>query len=38
VPNFATHLMFLPVFASNESGRPFSLETMLRDQAWPHCG
>src|SRR6266568_1439464 len=38
VPSRATHLMFLPVLGSNESGRPFSAETMLRDQAWPHCG
>src|SRR5436309_12402273 len=38
VPSRATHLMFLPVLGSKESGRPFSAETMLRDQAWPHCG
>src|SRR5260221_8504557 len=30
--------MFFPVLGSKESGRPFSSETMLRDQAWPHCG
>src|SRR5450759_2503646 len=38
VPRRATHLMFLPVLGSNESGRPFSAETMFRDQAWPHWG
>src|SRR5438034_1169888 len=38
VPSRATHLMFLPVLGSKEAGRPFSSETMLRDQAWPHCG
>src|SRR5216110_4125005 len=38
VPSRPTHLMFLPVLGSKESGRPFSSETRLRDQAWPHCG
>src|SRR3989442_14149445 len=38
VPSFADHLIFFPVVGSNESGKPFSSETMLRDQACPHCG
>src|ERR1039458_8509683 len=38
VPNSADHLMFRPVSGSKESGSPRSSETMLRDQAWPHCG
>src|SRR2546428_6693345 len=38
LPSAADHLMFLPVAGSNESGRFLSSETMLRDQACPHCG
>src|SRR5438445_10882847 len=38
VPSLAIHLMFLPVCGSKLSGRFLSSETMLRDQAWPHCG
>src|SRR5438874_3256711 len=38
VPSLADHLIFLPVFGSNASGKVFSSETMLRDQACPHCG
>src|SRR5438128_254449 len=38
VPSFADHLIFFPVLGSNESGKLFSSETMLRDQACPHCG
>src|SRR6185369_11480455 len=30
--------MCWPVLGSNESASPFSAETMLRDQACPHCG
>src|SRR6266567_4099706 len=38
VPSCTVHLMFLPVLGSKESGRSFSSDTMLRDQACPHCG
>ena len=38
LPSFADHLMFLPVAGSKESGKPRSLETILRVQAWPHWG
>ena len=27
-----------PSLVAKESGKPFSSETMLRDQACPHCG
>src|SRR3954462_3905611 len=38
VPRRADHLMLCPVAGANESGRPRSAETMLRDQGWPHWG
>src|SRR5437667_2836978 len=38
VPSCAVHFTFLPVFGSKESGKCFSSDTMLRDQACPHCG
>src|SRR2546422_2324053 len=38
VPSCAVHFMFLPVWGSKEPGRPVSSDTMLRDQACPHCG
>src|SRR5438477_2822683 len=38
VPSLTVHLMFLPLAGSKESGKPCSVETMLRDQAAPHCG
>src|SRR2546426_5524477 len=38
VPSCAVHFTFLPVLGSKESGKRFSSDTMLRDQACPHCG
>src|SRR6266487_3091840 len=38
VPSCAVHFMFLPVLGSKEPGKPFSADSMLRDQACPHCG
>src|SRR5580765_825435 len=38
VPSCAVHLIFLPVLGSKEPGKPFSSDSMLRDQACPHCG
>src|SRR5439155_24792102 len=38
VPSCAVHLMFLPVLGSKEPVKPFSSDSMLRDQACPHCG
>src|SRR6266496_2674523 len=38
VPSCAVHFMFLPDLGSKESGRHFSSDSMLRDQACPHCG
>src|ERR1035441_5938179 len=37
VPSSTDHWMFRPVWGSKDSGSPVSSETMLRDQAWPHC-
>src|SRR5688572_2586794 len=37
-PSLATHLMFFPVFGSKSAGKFRSAETILRDQACPHCG
>src|SRR5437763_13379073 len=38
LPSFATQLIFLSDFGSNEPARSFSSEIILRDQRWPHCG